>query len=80
MSSAPLKAECPECGRGVPASIALQGDELHEAVVRLLAPTYGHDPDAAAADDCIHAFISEDAHRVIAVMSEAGLQIVRGTA
>lgn len=73
-------AECPECGRGVPASIALQGEELHQAVLKLLAPTYGHDPEVAAVDDCIRAFIAEDAHRVIAVMNEHGLQLVRGTA
>ena len=79
MSGAPLTAECPECGRGVPASLALEGERLHETVVQLLAPTYGHDPATASSDDVVHAFISDDAQRVIVLMRERGLQLVRGT-
>lgn len=57
-----------------PAARPLEGDQLTDTVVALLAPTYGQDP--VDLDDKLRSFIVSDAHRVLVRMVELGVALV----
>ncbi len=68
-------AECPECGRDVPVTVPLFGDELRDALVQLLAPSYGQ--DGAVLDTDVRRWIAGHAAEFAAAMDQLGFHLVR---